>query len=62
MRFLDAHAVELDLRLPDFTGGKLRNAIPRGTTQSRKTNWRLIEKNLTVLVDSVSSEEAALTE
>ncbi len=28
-RFLAAHARELDLRLIDFTGGTLRNAIPR---------------------------------
>ncbi|HGH5980023.1 TPA: cytosol nonspecific dipeptidase [Kluyvera georgiana] len=28
-RFLVAHAAELDLRLVDFTGGTLRNAIPR---------------------------------
>ncbi|MFG1175704.1 beta-Ala-His dipeptidase [Erwiniaceae bacterium CAU 1747] len=28
-RFLFAHAAELDLRLIDFTGGTLRNAIPR---------------------------------
>ena len=28
-RFLFAHANELDLRLIDFTGGSLRNAIPR---------------------------------
>lgn len=28
-RFLAAHAAELDLRLVEFTGGTLRNAIPR---------------------------------
>ena len=28
-RFLSTHAAELDLRLIDFTGGSLRNAIPR---------------------------------
>ena len=29
MRFLAGHAEELDLRLIDFNGGTLRNAIPR---------------------------------
>jgi dipeptidase D len=28
-RFLAGHAEELDLRLVDFNGGTLRNAIPR---------------------------------
>ncbi|MFA0697450.1 peptidase dimerization domain-containing protein, partial [Vibrio sp. 10N.222.49.C9] len=28
-RFLASHAEELELRLIDFTGGSLRNAIPR---------------------------------
>ncbi|VTN14259.1 Cytosol non-specific dipeptidase [Raoultella terrigena] len=28
-RFLAGHAAELDLRLVDFNGGTLRNAIPR---------------------------------
>ena len=29
VRFLAGHAEELDLRLVDFNGGTLRNAIPR---------------------------------
>ncbi|WP_367163706.1 cytosol nonspecific dipeptidase [Kosakonia cowanii] len=81
-RFLAAHASELDLRLLDFTGGTLRNAIPReafavialpadkaAQLKTLADEYQAIlkneleakEKNLVVLVDSVSSDKAALT-
>jgi dipeptidase D len=80
-RFLAGHAAELDLRLADFNGGTLRNAIPReafafavpadkaeqlktlaATYQDiLKNELAMKEKNLVVLLDSVSSDKQALT-
>ncbi len=81
-RFLADHAAELDLRLLDFNGGTLRNAIPReafatvavaadnaeqlkalaDAYQAILTNELAIkEKNLTVQLESVASDKAALT-
>ncbi len=80
-RFLAGHAEELDLRLIDFNGGTLRNAIPReafatlavaadnvGALKTLvnayrdilKTNWRKRE-NLTLQLNEVASDKAALT-
>lgn len=81
-RFLAGHAAELDLRLLDFNGGTLRNAIPREAFatvavaadkaeqlkalaeayQAILSNELAIkEKNLTVQLESVASDKAALT-
>lgn len=81
-RFLGAHAQELDLRLVEFTGGTLRNAIPRegfalvavpaaqvdvlkGLTAKYldilKNELAAVERNLTVLLEPVSTTKAALT-
>ncbi|MEN0581826.1 cytosol nonspecific dipeptidase [Phytobacter palmae] len=81
-RFLAGHAAELDLRLADFNGGTLRNAIPReafatfavpadkaeqvknlaATYQEiLKNELAMKEKNLVVLLESVSTNKQALT-
>ncbi|VDZ87665.1 Aminoacyl-histidine dipeptidase [Lelliottia amnigena] len=81
-RFLAGHADELDLRLVDFNGGTLRNAIPReafatvaiaadkvDALKNLSTDYLDIlknelaakEKNLTVVLEAVSSDKAALT-
>ena len=82
VRFLAGHAEELDLRLIDFNGGTLRNAIPReafatiavaadkvDALKSLVDTYQEIlknelaekEKNLTLLLDSVANDKAALT-
>ncbi|HDC4272191.1 TPA: cytosol nonspecific dipeptidase [Enterobacter cloacae] len=81
-RFLAGHAAELDLRLVDFNGGTLRNAIPREAFATvavpaakadelkklssvyldiLKNELSAKEKNLTVVLESVSTDNAALT-
>ena len=81
-RFLAGHAAELDLRLVDFNGGTLRNAIPREAFATvavpaakadelkklssvyldiLKNELSAKEKNLTVVLESVSTDKAALT-
>ena len=81
-RFLAGHAVELDLRLVDFNGGTLRNAIPREAfatvavpaakaeelknlsslyLDTLKNELSEKEKNLTVVLESVTTDKAALT-
>ncbi|MGX5028689.1 cytosol nonspecific dipeptidase [Enterobacter asburiae] len=81
-RFLAGHATELDLRLVDFNGGTLRNAIPREAFATvavpaakadelkklssvyldiLKNELSAKEKNLTVVLESVSTDKAALT-
>ncbi|HBN5338980.1 TPA: cytosol nonspecific dipeptidase [Enterobacter cloacae] len=81
-RFLAGHAAELDLRLVDFNGGTLRNAIPREAFATvavpaakadelkklssvyldiLKNELSTKEKNLTVVLESVSTDKAALT-
>ncbi|EPB4365322.1 cytosol nonspecific dipeptidase [Enterobacter hormaechei] len=81
-RFLADHAAELDLRLVDFNGGTLRNAIPReafatvavsaakadelknlssGYLEILKNELSAKEKNLTVVLESVTTDKAALT-
>ncbi|WES69463.1 cytosol nonspecific dipeptidase [Superficieibacter sp. HKU1] len=80
-RFLAAHAAELDLRLVDFNGGTLRNAIPREAfatvavsadkaeqlkTQVAayldilKNELSIKEKNLTVVLESATTDKGAL--
>ncbi|WP_432699073.1 beta-Ala-His dipeptidase [Kluyvera cryocrescens] len=67
-RFLVAHAAELDLRLVDFTGGTLRNAIPReafatlaipGDKVSALKD--LVETYLHILQNELSAKEKNLT-
>ena len=81
-RFLAGHAAELDLRLVDFNGGTLRNAIPREAFATvavpaakadelkklssvyldiLKNELSAKEKNLTVVLESVTTDKAALT-
>ncbi|WP_286777530.1 cytosol nonspecific dipeptidase [Leclercia sp. UBA1284] len=81
-RFLAGHAAELDLRLVDFNGGTLRNAIPREAFATvavaadkadalknlanvyldiLKNELSVKEKNLTVVLEAVSSDKTALT-
>ena len=81
-RFLAGHAADLDLRLVDFNGGTLRNAIPREAFATvavpaakadelkklssvyldiLKNELSEKEKNLTVVLESVSTDKAALT-
>lgn len=81
-RFLAGHASALDLRLVDFNGGTLRNAIPREAFATvavpaakadelkslashyqdiLKNELSMVEKNLVVLLDSVTTDKAALT-
>ncbi|MFS9649590.1 cytosol nonspecific dipeptidase [Enterobacter hormaechei] len=81
-RFLAGHAAELDLRLVDFNGGTLRNAIPREAfatvavpaskadelknlssvyLEILKNELSAKEKNLTVVLESVKTDKAALT-
>ncbi|HEP0934027.1 TPA: cytosol nonspecific dipeptidase [Enterobacter roggenkampii] len=81
-RFLAGHAADLDLRLVDFNGGTLRNAIPREAFATvavpaakadelkklstvyldiLKNELSAKEKNLTVVLESVSTDKAALT-
>lgn len=81
-RFLEGHAAELDLRLVDFNGGTLRNAIPREAfatvavpaskadelknlssvyLEILKNELSAKEKNLTVVLESVTTDKAALT-
>ena len=81
-RFLAGHAAELDLRLVDFNGGTLRNAIPREAfatvavpaskadelknlssvyLETLKNELSAKEKNLTVVLESVTTDKAALT-
>ena len=81
-RFLAGHSAELDLRLVDFNGGTLRNAIPREAFATvavpaakadelkklssvyldiLKNELSAKEKNLTVVLESVSTDKAALT-
>ncbi len=76
------HAAELDLRLVDFNGGTLRNAIPREAFATvavpaakadelkklssvyldiLKNELSAKEKNLTVVLESVTTNKAALT-
>ncbi|MRB43518.1 cytosol nonspecific dipeptidase, partial [Bacillus thuringiensis] len=80
-RFLAGHAAELDLRLVDFNGGTLRNAIPREAFATvavpaakadelkklssvyldiLKNELSEKEKNLTVVLESVTTDKAAL--
>ena len=81
-RFLAGHAAELDLRLVDFNGGTLRNAIPREAfatvavsaakadelkklssvyLEILKNELSAKEKNLTVVLESVTTDKVALT-
>ncbi|MEH0888311.1 cytosol nonspecific dipeptidase [Enterobacter sp. UNJFSC 003] len=81
-RFLAGHSAELDLRLVDFNGGTLRNAIPREAfatvavpaanadeLKKRSSVYLDIlknelsekEKNLTVVLESVTTDKGALT-
>ncbi|EKO4038976.1 beta-Ala-His dipeptidase, partial [Salmonella enterica] len=81
-RFLAGHAEELDLRLIDFNGGTLRNAIPReafvtlavaaDNVDALKTLVNAYqdilknelaekEKNLTLQLNDVANDKAALT-
>ena len=81
-RFLAGHAADLDLRLVDFNGGTLRNAIPREAFATvavpaakadelkklasvyldiLKNELSEKEKNLNVVLESVSTYKAALT-
>lgn len=81
-RFLAGHAAELDLRLVDFNGGTLRNAIPREAFATvavpaakadelkklsslyldiLKNELSEKEKNLNVVLESVTTDKAALT-
>ncbi|MDU1295812.1 MAG: cytosol nonspecific dipeptidase [Enterobacter hormaechei] len=81
-RFLAGHAAELDLRLVDFNGGTLRNAIPREAfatvavpaskadelknlssvyLEILKNELSAKEKNLAVVLESVTTDKAALT-
>lgn len=81
-RFLAGHAAELDLRLVDFNGGTLRNAIPREAFATvavpaakadelkklssvyldiLKNELSAKEKNLNVVLESVTTDKAALT-
>ena len=81
-RFLAGHAAELDLRLVDFNGGTLRNAIPREAFATvavpaakaeelkklsslyldiLKNELSEKEKNLKVVLESVTTDKAALT-
>ena len=81
-RFLAGHAAELDLRLVDFNGGTLRNALPREAFATvavpaakadelknlsslyldiLKNELSEKEKNLTVVLESVTTDKAALT-
>lgn len=81
-RFLAGHAADLDLRLVDFNGGTLRNAIPREAFATvavpaakadelkklasvyldiLKNELSEKEKNLNVVLESVSTDKAALT-
>ncbi len=81
-RFPAGHAAELDLRLVDFNGGTLRNAIPREAFATvavpaakaeelknlsslyldiLKNELSEKEKNLTVVLESVTTDKAALT-
>ena len=81
-RFLAGHAAELDLRLVDFNGGTLRNAIPREAfatvavpaskadelknlssvyLEILKNELSAKDKNLTVVLESVTTDKAALT-
>ncbi|HAV1480745.1 TPA: cytosol nonspecific dipeptidase [Enterobacter hormaechei subsp. steigerwaltii] len=81
-RFLAGHAAELDLRLVDFNGGTLRNAIPREAfatvavpaskadelknlssvyLEILKNELSAKEKNLTVVLESVTTDKAGLT-
>lgn len=81
-RFLTGHAADLDLRLVDFNGGTLRNAIPREAFATvavpaakadelkklasvyldiLKNELSEKEKNLNVVLESVSTDKAALT-
>ncbi|HCT9401078.1 TPA: cytosol nonspecific dipeptidase [Enterobacter hormaechei] len=81
-RFLAGHAAELDLRLVDFNGGTLRNAIPREAfatvavpaakadelkklssvyLEILKNELSAKEKNLTVVLESVTTDKASLT-
>ncbi|MBF9832610.1 cytosol nonspecific dipeptidase [Enterobacter hormaechei] len=81
-RFLAGHAAQLDLRLVDFNGGTLRNAIPREAfatvavpaskadelknlssvyLEILKNELSAKEKNLTVVLESVTTDKAALT-
>jgi dipeptidase D len=67
-RFLAGHAAELDLRLVDFNGGTLRNAIPREAfatvavaadkAQSLKT---LADDYLAILKNELAEKEKNLT-
>ena len=67
-RFLVAHAAELDLRLVDFTGGTLRNAIPREAFATLaipgdkvSTLKDLVETYLHILQNELSAKEKNLT-
>lgn len=81
-RFLAGHAAELDLRLVDFNGGTLRNAIPSEAfatvavsaakadelkklssvyLEILKNELSAKEKNLTVVLESVTTDKVALT-
>ncbi len=81
-RFLADHSAELDLRLVDFNGGTLRNAIPREAFATLavaadkaealkaqanayldilKNELSVKEKNLTLVLETATSDKAALT-
>ena len=67
-RFLVAHANELDLRLVDFTGGTLRNAIPREASAAlaipadkADALKGLVDTYLHILQNELSAKEKNLT-
>ncbi len=81
-RFLADHSADLDLRLVDFNGGTLRNAIPREAFATLavaadkaealkaqanayldilKNELSVKEKNLTLVLETATSDKAALT-
>ncbi|MFA0117705.1 aminoacyl-histidine dipeptidase [Vibrio breoganii] len=62
-RFLAGHAEELELRLIDFTGGSLRNAIPREgsvTLALPQANVAKLEELYTAYTDMLKAELGAV--